>query len=85
MRSFEENERRFVEQFLKEGMTMLDIGAHHGFYTVLASKKVGSSGRVFAFEPSPREHQKLLRHLKLNRCANVRVEPFALTRQEGMA
>jgi len=83
--SFEKAEMSFAQRFLKEGMTVLDIGAHHGFYTILASKKVGSSGRVIAFEPSPRERQRLLLHLKLNRCTNVKVEPFALAGQNGEA
>ena len=43
--NFEEAERQFVERFLKPGMVVLDIGAHHGFYTLLASRKVGQKGR----------------------------------------
>jgi FkbM family methyltransferase len=82
---FEVPERRFVERFLKDGMIVLDIGAHHGFYTILASKKAGPSGRVIAFEPSPRERQRLLMHLKFNQCNNVKVEPFALSSQNGEA
>jgi len=59
-------------------MTVLDIGAHHGFYTLLAWKRVGPHGRVFSFEPSPRERKALLRHVKINRCGNVTVEGLAL-------
>jgi FkbM family methyltransferase len=76
--SFEKQERRFVESMLQEGMTVLDIGAHHGLYTLLASRKVGPRGRVVAFEPSTRERNNLRRHLRLNRCKNVRVEAVAL-------
>jgi FkbM family methyltransferase len=76
--SFESNEIRFVQKFLRPGMMVLDVGAHHGFYTLLASKKVGRKGRVIAFEPSPRERRRLSRHVKLNFCRNVRIEPFAL-------
>lgn len=75
---FEVAEVRFVESFVKAGMTVLDIGAHHGFYTLLCSKRVGAKGRVVAFEPSPRERKALQVHLKLNRCRNVRVEALAL-------
>ena len=82
--NFEEGERRFVERFLRPGMVVLDIGAHHGFYTMLAARKVGMSGRVIAFEPSPREHQRLLRHLRMNRLtANVVVSDLALDRSKG--
>jgi FkbM family methyltransferase len=80
---FEPAEQRFVERYLQPGMTMLDIGAHHGFYSLLASQKVGAAGRVVAFEPSARERQKLLRHLQLNWCSNVTVEAMALGAGEG--
>ena len=75
---FENSERAFVQRFLKPGMTVLDIGAHHGFYTILASKRIGLHGNVFAFEPSPREQRALRLHVRLNRCKNVRIEGLAL-------
>jgi FkbM family methyltransferase len=82
---FENAERAFVEGFLRPHMIVLDVGAHHGFYTLLASKKVGPAGRVLAFEPSPRERKKLLRHLRLNHCTNVKIWDCALGRREGTA
>lgn len=75
---FENAEHHFVERFLQPAMTVLDIGAHHGFYTLLASKRVGPWGRVISFEPSPRERKSLRLHLLLNRCQNVIVEGMAL-------
>ncbi len=80
---FEMDETQFVEGFLRAGMTVLDIGAHHGYYTLLASKKTGPTGRVIAFEPSPREHRFLARHVRINRCSNVTVENFALGSKAG--
>ena len=82
---FENAECRFVQGFLQPGMTVFDIGAHHGLYTLLASKLVGPSGRVYAFEPSPRERRKLSLHVRLNLCRNVRLEGFALGEQAGEA
>ena len=81
----ERGEQGFLLAFLRPGMTFFDLGAHHGFYTLLASTKVGATGRVFAFEPSPRERRRLQRHLELNRCTNVVVEPMALGEREGVA
>ncbi len=82
--NFEEGERRFVERFLRPGMVVLDIGAHNGFYTMLAARRVGNSGQVIAFEPSPREHKRLFRHLKMNRLlANVVVCRLALDHSKG--
>jgi FkbM family methyltransferase len=82
---FEQAEQRFVERYLTPGMTVLDIGAHHGFYTLLASKKVGPGGRVVAFEPSPRERERLERHVKWNEGTNVAIEGVALGETAGSA
>jgi FkbM family methyltransferase len=80
---FEAAELAFVERFLQPGMTVLDLGAHRGLYTLLASKRVGPSGRVFAFEPSPRERRALRLHLMLNRRRNVVLQKYALGNEDG--
>jgi FkbM family methyltransferase len=77
-RYFETCEQGLVSNYLKPGMTVLDIGAHQGFYTLLASSKVGSRGSVVAFEPSPREMRRLHINLILNRCHNVSTVKKAL-------
>ena len=82
---FENAELGFVQRLLRPGMTVLDVGAHHGLYTLLMSKRVGEQGRVVAFEPSPRELRRLRRHARLNHCGNVMIEPFALSDAEAEA
>jgi FkbM family methyltransferase len=82
---FENTERSFVDRFLRPGMTVLDIGAHHGYYTLLASRKVGPRGLVLAIEASPRERKTLRLHVRINRCKNVRIESRALGEVEGTA
>ena len=82
---FETAELKFVERLLRPGMTVVDAGAHHGLYTLLASKRVGRPGKVIAFEPSPRERLRLLQHIRLNRCGNVVVQSCALGEQKGEA
>jgi FkbM family methyltransferase len=76
---------RFLWRFLKPGMTFLDVGAYHGVYSVIAAKKLRCSGRVVAFEPSPRERQRMLRHLRYNGTESVTLEPYALAAEEGTA
>jgi len=56
---------------LKQGMTFVDIGAFVGYYTLLGSKCVGSSGKVYSFEPHPVNYAYLLKNIKINRCSNV--------------
>jgi len=80
---FETAELAFAERFIQPGMTVLDLGAHHGLYTLLASKRVGNTGNVVAFEPSPRERKALRLHLRLNRCKNVDLQELALGDQNA--
>ena len=50
---YEKKKLALLGRFLKAGMTVFDVGAHVGFYTLLFSQYVGAKGRVFAFEPLP--------------------------------
>jgi FkbM family methyltransferase len=81
--AFERDERRLVCQLLKPGMTVLDVGANAGLYTMTAARLVGRTGRVIAFEPSARERARLARHLHINRLTNVVVEPSAVGAVDG--
>ena len=65
-------------------MTVFDIGAHAGYYTLIASKLVGGSGHVVAFEPAPRNLRYLRRHLSLNHVSNVTVLEVAVSDRAGV-
>jgi FkbM family methyltransferase len=82
---FETAEVQFVGKFVRPGMTVLDVGAHHGLYTLLAAKRVGKRGRVISFEPSPRERKRLKEHVRINWLSNVQVEGVALGSESGTA
>ncbi|MGD0178977.1 MAG: FkbM family methyltransferase [Terriglobales bacterium] len=69
---------RFLWRNLRSGMVFLDIGAHHGIYSIVAAKRLGTDGTVVAFEPSLREFRRLRLHLRLNRMHWVRSEPVAI-------
>jgi len=70
---------------VKPKHVVYDIGAHVGFYTLLASKLVGKSGHVYAFEPNPKNLSFLKQHLSLNKVANTTIFPVALSNQTGPA
>ena len=74
---------RFVWGWLRGGMTVLDVGAHVGQYTLLASGIVGPAGRVIAFEPHPVLGPVLRRNVSRAGCPNVTVLPVALGRAPG--
>ena len=69
---------------VRDGATVMDIGANVGAYTLLFATWAGSSGRVFAFEPSTASRSGLARHLRLNRlCDRVSVEADAVADTTG--
>jgi FkbM family methyltransferase len=83
--NFEPNELTWLSETLTEGMTMIDVGAHMGMYTLAASKLVGASGMVVALEPSTREFQRLTFHVTLNDRRNVRSLALAASDSAGDA
>lgn len=62
--------RHLMEQ-LKPGDVVADVGANIGLYSVAMAKRVGRSGRVFAFEPDPDSYASLYGHAKLNETADI--------------
>ncbi len=70
---------------LELGDIFIDIGANIGFFALLASKIVGSSGRVFAFEPSHREYKRLLNNIQTNFAENIIPFNIALANYNGEA
>jgi FkbM family methyltransferase len=63
---YERHTRTLFEQAVKPGMHVLDIGAHVGYFTLLAARAVGPTGRVSAFEPDPSNYRFLCHNVALN-------------------
>jgi FkbM family methyltransferase len=72
----------FAER-VSRGATVIDVGAHVGYYSLLAARLAGSSGSVVAFEPDPGNCAVLRRILAVNRVSNVTVEQAAVADREG--
>ena len=70
---------------LAPGDVCLDIGAHIGYYTLLASRLVGSRGHVYAFEPSPENYRRLRANVDLNGLRNVTTAQLAVGDEERRA
>jgi FkbM family methyltransferase len=73
----------YHQELLREGMNIIDIGAHIGVYTILAAEKVGESGKVIAIEPEPKNYGQLLENIKLNNFQNVISKNIALADHKG--
>jgi FkbM family methyltransferase len=57
----------------KEGDIVVDVGAHIGKYSIIASKMVGSRGKVIAIEAHPGNCDLLRQNIALNKLSNVAV------------
>jgi FkbM family methyltransferase len=77
--NYEAMQRDFISTYLREGMTVIDVGANVGLYTVMASVLVGPSGNVHAFEPSGITFSRFADNLRLNGCTNVSANQLALS------
>jgi FkbM family methyltransferase len=78
-----EDEIRFVRRWLKPGMRAMDVGANVGVYTVAMAKAVGSSGHVWAFEPTPATAECLKQSLDANQFDNVTLVRAAVSEIAG--
>jgi FkbM family methyltransferase len=76
---------QLVRSLLEPADTVVDVGANLGEYTLIAARRVGPAGRVFAFEPHPGNNRLLTRSIETNGLANVDVFPFALSDARGQA
>jgi FkbM family methyltransferase len=65
-------------------MVVLDIGANIGYYTLLAARLLGGSGRVISFEPVPSNYALLLRNIDVNGYKNIEAVPRAVSNTCGM-
>jgi FkbM family methyltransferase len=62
--------------------TVVDIGAHKGYFATYASAKA-SKGNVYAFEPIPNNFALLKKNISVNRCKNVYVYSFGIAKKKG--
>lgn len=83
--AFEESETRLFEKSIKPGMVVVDIGANIGYYSLIASGLVGRKGRVYAFEPEPKNHGILLQNIRENNFVNIVPVKLALSDRKGIA
>ena len=64
--TYESDTVQVFRELVQPGMTVVDVGAHVGFYTLLAARLVGTNGRVYAFEPNPEVYNILVRNIQIN-------------------
>lgn len=80
---YESGTTHLLERVVKPRMTVLDVGAHVGYFALLAARLVGSGGAIFAFEPDPSNFELLQRNIALNSYVNVSILQKAVAECSG--
>lgn len=72
----------FLDQ-MKPGATFVDVGANIGIYSLHASRRLGISGRIHAFEPTQETFKILSTNIRVNRLGNIQTNKLALADKIG--
>lgn len=80
---FELKERQFLNAFLRPGDVFVDVGANIGLFSLLAARRVGKSGKVYAFEPTTKIYERLCENVQLNQFSNILCFQLALSDERG--
>jgi FkbM family methyltransferase len=76
-------DRRFLEARVASGMTVVDVGANVGLYSLLLARLAAPQGRVFAFEPEPRLFRVLAENTRQSGLPNLTLCNQALGECDG--
>lgn len=77
--------QRAIRRYVAAGDTVYDIGANLGYVSLSLAKRVGSGGRVVAFEPVPRNIEQFRQNIEINGITNVRLLECAASDRAGEA
>jgi FkbM family methyltransferase len=77
-------EMRFMrDRLVRPGDVVFECGGHHGCTAVVLSQWVGATGKVFTFEPHPRNAEILRQNLALNNIHNATLRQCAVGAAHG--
>lgn len=83
--TYEDEISKLIRISLGPGNNSLDIGGNIGLQSIRMSQSVGAAGKVYAFEPLQYLQEKFKKNMALNKAANVKLLPFALSDIESEA
>jgi FkbM family methyltransferase len=81
---YEPQETALIEALVKPGQTFVDVGAHWGYFSLIASQKVGRGGRVISIEADPRLYCTLSRNVRDNALVQIEAVHVAAAAETGV-
>jgi FkbM family methyltransferase len=83
MGTYEAYETELFCQSIKPHMTIVDVGANFGYYSLVGAKSLNGTGQVIAFEPVPSNYQLLVKNIQQNQFKNIIPVQKALSDMNG--
>jgi FkbM family methyltransferase len=84
-RFYEAETTQLLGAMLRPGDTFIDIGAHVGYFSMVAVPFVGPHGTVLSFEPEFANYGRLVEHIALNQAWQVQPVHMAVGSREDVA
>ncbi len=79
----EADHKLIFEKAIREGMTVLDLGANIGYYVMMEKALVGKNGHIIAVEPVPSNVEILKRNVEMNKIENIQMLQMAGAGRDG--
>jgi predicted O-methyltransferase YrrM len=79
-----EDEIKFIRKIIHSGNHVIDIGANYGVYTLSIAKLIGSTGKVYSFEPAKKTAETLLKSIEINGLKNIVIEKKGFQKKLGL-
>jgi len=73
----EEQLKYIIDQEVKTGDVILDVGANIGYYSIMIANIIGNKGKIYALEPEPTNYKTLEKNIALNKFEHI-IEPYQM-------
>lgn len=73
----------FMNFWLRNGDTFIDIGSNVGYLSAVAANNVGKTGQIYAFEPEPEHFARLKRFKEINKEFSIQINENAVSEVTG--
>ena len=74
---------RLFMELIEPGMTVVDVGANKGYFSLLFARLMKDKGKVLSFEPDPESRCWLERSIELNGYTSIKLYSYALSDRDG--
>ena len=81
--SYEHEQTRLMANSFSHDSVFFDVGAHHGYYTLIASRVSGGRARIVAYEPDQENLAFLHKHVRANGLGQVEIVESAVGAEAG--